>query len=149
MERPDLDLQSLTANLALYKGELLPGFYDDWVSLERERVQTVFESRMAQLLEQLITAEGWLAVEEWAERWLALGSTREPAYRALMLASGARGDVAKIERGISRFESLQVFIAARHRMCTSHTLNGVFFYISLVQVPSGPQRKQLNAEFIK
>src|SRR5690349_13079939 len=30
MERADLDLQSLTANLSLYQGELLPGFYDEW-----------------------------------------------------------------------------------------------------------------------
>ena len=96
MERPDLDLQSLTANLALYQGELLPGFYDEWVSIERERVQTIFEARMAHLLEQLITAERWLAVEEWAERWLSLNGTREPAYRALILASGARGDMAKV-----------------------------------------------------
>jgi WD40 repeat protein/class 3 adenylate cyclase len=108
MERPDLDLQSLTANLSLYQGELLPGFYDEWVSIERERVQAVFEARMAQLLDQLINAERWLAVEEWAERWLALGGTREPAYRALMLASGARGDIAKV--------------AALYRRCTEELL---------------------------
>ncbi len=40
-------------------------------------------------------AERWFAVQEQAERWLALGST-EPAYRALMLAHGARGDMAKV-----------------------------------------------------
>ena len=50
MERPDLDLQSLIANLSLYQGELLPGFYDEWVTLERERVQAVFDARMEQLL---------------------------------------------------------------------------------------------------
>ena len=96
LERPDLDLQSLTSNLSLYQGELLPGFYDDWVVLERERIQSVFDSKMNQLLRQLITAERWMAVEEQAERWLALGNTWEPAYRALMLAYGARGDIAKV-----------------------------------------------------
>src|SRR5687767_2070798 len=96
MERTDLDLQSLMTNLSLYQGELLPGFYDEWVTIERERVQAVFEARMTQLIEQLITAERWLAVEEWAERWLSLSDTREPAYRALMLANGARGDMAKV-----------------------------------------------------
>ncbi|MBC8336637.1 MAG: hypothetical protein ISR59_12815 [Anaerolineales bacterium] len=45
MERPDLDLQSLIANLSLYQGELLPGFYDEWIAIERERVQAVFEGR--------------------------------------------------------------------------------------------------------
>ncbi|MCI0555777.1 MAG: hypothetical protein L0287_32930, partial [Anaerolineae bacterium] len=96
LERPDLDLQSLIANLSLYQGELLPGFYDEWVSLERERIQAVFEARMEQLLEQLIAAERWIAVQEWGERWLTLSGAREPAYRALMLASGVRGDMAKV-----------------------------------------------------
>jgi len=96
MERPEIDLESLTANLSLYQGDLLPGFYDDWVVLERERVQAVFEARMEQLLEQLITAERWIAVQEWGERWLTLSGIREPAYRALMLASGVRGDMARV-----------------------------------------------------
>src|SRR5215217_3751492 len=96
MERPDIDLESLTSDLALYQGELLPGFYEDWVVLERERIQGVFEAKMEQLLGQLVAAERWTAVLEQAERWLALGTLLEPAYRALMLAYGARGDMAKV-----------------------------------------------------
>ncbi|HET9914294.1 MAG TPA: BTAD domain-containing putative transcriptional regulator, partial [Anaerolineales bacterium] len=96
MERPDADLESLTSNLALYQGELLPGFYEDWVVLERERIQRVFEAKMEKLLEQLVREERWTAVLEQAERWLALGTTLEPAYRALMLAYGSRGDMAKV-----------------------------------------------------
>jgi class 3 adenylate cyclase len=96
MERPDLDLQSLTSNLSLYQGELLPGFYDDWIILERERIQAIFESRMEQLLEQLVVAERWIAIQEWGERWLTFGKAPEPAYRALMLASGVHGDMAKV-----------------------------------------------------
>ena len=96
IERPDLDLPSLIVNLSLYQGELLPGFYDEWVAIDRERIQAIFESRMEQLLEQLIAAERWIAVQEWGERWLTLSGVREPAYRALMLASGVRGDMAKV-----------------------------------------------------
>jgi WD40 repeat protein/DNA-binding SARP family transcriptional activator len=96
LERPDLEIESLTSNLSLYQGELLPGFFDDWIVLERERIQTIFETKMEQLLNQLVSAERWIAVQEQAERWLALGNTPEPAYRALMLAHGARGDIAKV-----------------------------------------------------
>jgi len=96
LERPDLDLQALLANLSLYQGELLPGFYDEWITLERERVNAVFDARMEGLLEQLIAAERWIAVQEWGERWLTLSGVREPAYRALMLTSGVRGDMAKV-----------------------------------------------------
>src|SRR6266508_2812711 len=96
VERPELDLESLTRNLSFYHGELLPGFYEDWVILERERLQSIFDTRMGQLLEQLITSERWTAVQEQAERWLTLGKTPEPAFRALMLAYGAHGDMTKV-----------------------------------------------------
>jgi WD40 repeat protein/class 3 adenylate cyclase len=96
LENSDPDIQSLTSGLSLYQGELLPGFYDDWVVLERERLQTLFESKMEQLVEKLVESERWTAVQEQCERWLALGQAPEPAYRALMLSHNARGDMAKV-----------------------------------------------------
>src|SRR5688572_968189 len=38
------------AVLANYQGELLPGFYDEWVVLEREHLSSVFEKKMARLM---------------------------------------------------------------------------------------------------
>ncbi|MEP6895738.1 MAG: BTAD domain-containing putative transcriptional regulator, partial [Chloroflexota bacterium] len=102
LERPEIDLESLTANLSLYQGELLPGFYEDWIMLERERIRSLFENKMEQLLKQLVAAERWTAVQEQGERWLALGNTLEPAYRAMMLAYGARGDMAKVSSTYQR-----------------------------------------------
>jgi len=99
LDRPmaaDCALDDLVQQVGLYQGELLPGFYDDWIVLERERIQAAFETKMGYLLEQLIAAERWLAVQEWGEKWLAYGDAPEPAYRALMLASGVRGDMAKV-----------------------------------------------------
>jgi WD40 repeat protein/DNA-binding SARP family transcriptional activator len=96
LENSDADIQSLTSSLSLYQGELLPGFYDDWVVLERERLQTLFESTMEKLVEKLVESERWTAVQEQCERWLALGFVSEPAYRALMLSNNARGDMAKV-----------------------------------------------------
>lgn len=96
LEKPDTDLEELTRCLSLYQGELLPGFYEDWILLERERIQSLFDIRMGQLLERLIESERWTAVQEQAEHWLALGNTPEPAFRAMMLAYGARGDLAKV-----------------------------------------------------
>lgn len=82
--------------VSLYRGELLPGFYEDWVVLERERVQALFEGRLQELLQSLIADQRWAAVLEWGEHWIAHGQTPEPAYRALMLAYAARGDRAKV-----------------------------------------------------
>lgn len=79
-----------------YRGELLPGFYDDWAVLERERLRAVFEQRMAQLLERLMEEQRWTLVIENAERWIALGQTPEAGYRALMIAYSHLGDRAKM-----------------------------------------------------
>ena len=46
-------LQKLINIVSLYNGELLPGFYDDWIVLERERLQSVFESQMDLLIHRL------------------------------------------------------------------------------------------------
>jgi class 3 adenylate cyclase len=110
LERPDLDLESLTSNLILYQGELLPGFYENWIVLERERIQSIFDSKMGQLLDSLVASNRWTALQEQAERWLTLSNSPEPAFRALMLAYGARGDMVKVssvyQRCISELKEL-------------------------------------------
>ncbi|MFQ5923963.1 MAG: protein kinase, partial [Anaerolineales bacterium] len=79
-----------------YKGDLLPGFYDDWVILERERLRDVYARLMEQMLDALIEAKRWGEVSEWAERWIATGHVPEPAFRALMVSHAARGDQAGV-----------------------------------------------------
>jgi len=92
----DASTSDLMQQLTLYRGDLLPGFYDDWVVLERERLQARYEQLLQALLERLIAQQLWSAVLEWSERWIASGQTPEPAYRALLLAYGSRGDRAKV-----------------------------------------------------
>jgi predicted ATPase/DNA-binding SARP family transcriptional activator len=82
--------------LAVYQGELLPGFYEDWVLVEREHLQSVYEKRIARLLELLQHEKRWRETLDWAERWISCAQTPEAAYRALMLAYDALGDPAKV-----------------------------------------------------
>ena len=102
-----LDVDALTASpasatsadellpaLQAYGGELLPGFYDEWVFLERERLDSLYEDRMAQLLELLLAGQRWRETIDWAEKWIAGGRTPEQAYRALMMAHASQGDTA-------------------------------------------------------
>lgn len=86
----------LIPTLATYQGELLPGFYEDWVTLEREYLNYVFEHNMARLLAMFQAEKRWLDVLEWGERWLAFGQKPEPAYRALMLAHKEEGEMPKM-----------------------------------------------------
>ena len=86
----------LIAVLSEYQGELLPGFYDEWVVLEREHLYSIFEHHMARLMSLLQDEKRWLDILDWAERWIKLGQKPEPAYRALMSAHAAKGDMSKV-----------------------------------------------------
>ena len=82
--------------LSDYQGELLPGFYDEWVILEREHLSSIFEHHMARLMSLLQDERRWLEILDWGERWIKLGQKPEPAYRALMSAHAAEGDMSKV-----------------------------------------------------
>jgi len=49
----DASLDGLITSVSAYRGELLPGFYDDWVILEREKLQGVYERKIKHLLDRL------------------------------------------------------------------------------------------------
>lgn len=100
--------QDLEAAVSNYEGELLPGFYEDWVLLERDRLAAVYERRMERLVTELLQQGRWLEAREWAERWIAQGQIPEAAYRALMVAHAAAGELPKVEAAYQRcIEALQ------------------------------------------
>jgi predicted ATPase/DNA-binding SARP family transcriptional activator/Tfp pilus assembly protein PilF len=98
----DTPTDELLRSVEVYQGELLPGFYDEWVDQERERLQAIYESKMTWLLDSLVAEQRWPETLQWAERWIALGSVPEPAYRALMLAHHALGDRSSMAASYQR-----------------------------------------------
>jgi len=85
------DLMDLTG---VYKGELLPGFYDPWVAIERESIRTVFKRKMNILVEKLLAEKHWQEAIEETERWISLDDIPEPAYRGLMIAHAELGELS-------------------------------------------------------
>lgn len=79
-------LEDLIASVEVYRGELLPGFYDNRIVLERQRVTAVFEAKMGALMNRILADGGWRQAVEWAERWIGFGGAPEPAFRAPMIA---------------------------------------------------------------
>ena len=71
--RSNPSTEALMACVSVYGGEFLPGFYEDWIALERERWQATFERKIEQLLDRLIAERRWRETLEWAEYWI--GST--------------------------------------------------------------------------
>ncbi len=98
----DTTLSDLMGGLNAYKGELLPGFYEDWVILERERLRAVFEKKANLLIERLLEQERFKETVEWAERWISHGQVPEPAYRALMIAHFRLGDLSSMAAAYQR-----------------------------------------------
>ena len=92
----DASTDEIISVLSAYQGELLPGFYDEWVMLEREHINSVFEKKMARLMSLLQEEKRWLDILDWGERWIKLGQKPEAAYRALMTAHAAKGDMSKV-----------------------------------------------------
>ena len=106
----DAPTDELITVLSNYQGELLPGFYDEWVVLEREHLYSIFEHNMARLMSLLRDEKRWLEILDWAERWIKLGQKPEPAYRALMSAHAAKGDMSKVAASYERcVKSLREF----------------------------------------
>jgi DNA-binding SARP family transcriptional activator len=94
--------EELLKDISIYGGELLPGFYEDWVILERERYRALFDKKVQFLLDRLVEEKRWSEVLEWGERWIAMGHAPEPAYRALMFAYCGLGDIASMANAYQR-----------------------------------------------
>jgi WD40 repeat protein/DNA-binding SARP family transcriptional activator len=94
--RSEASIEEIIDVLEVYAGDLLPGFYEDWIVLERDRLRAVFEAGIGTLLERLLAASRWAKVLEWGERWIALGGAPEPAYRALMIAQSQLNDFSSV-----------------------------------------------------
>lgn len=106
----DAATDELIAVLSVYQGELLPGFYDEWVVLEREHLNSVFENRMTRLMSLLESENRWQEILDWGERWIKLGQKPEPAYRGLMSAHAAKADMSKVAATYERcVKSLKEF----------------------------------------
>ncbi|MGD9100650.1 MAG: BTAD domain-containing putative transcriptional regulator, partial [Anaerolineae bacterium] len=96
-------MQELTDALSLYRGELLPGFYDEWTTLERERLRAAFDHKNKLLLDRLIAEQRWDDVLHWGASWISLGRVPEPTYRALMIAHAGVGDLTSVSAVFHRF----------------------------------------------
>jgi DNA-binding SARP family transcriptional activator len=95
-------IEQLITTISLYRGELLPGFYDEWINPERNRVLATYHQRMNQLLKRLEETGRWQEVLEWGERWIQLGNSPEQAFRALIKAYGQLGDQGMVSATYQR-----------------------------------------------
>ena len=69
---------------ALYRGDLLPSCYDDWIVPERERLRQLALDGLTRLVELLESERNYRVAIGYAERLLGLDPVNEMTYRRLM-----------------------------------------------------------------
>ncbi|SFO74953.1 DNA-binding transcriptional activator of the SARP family [Geodermatophilus dictyosporus] len=86
--------------------DLLPGWYDDWVLLERERLRQRMLHALEALSRQLITAGRVAEAIEVALTAVAVEPLRESAQRALVVAHLAEGNRVEGRRCLDTYRHL-------------------------------------------
>ncbi|MCB0106969.1 MAG: AAA family ATPase, partial [Caldilineaceae bacterium] len=82
----------LTKAAELYRGELLPSCYDDWIFPERERLHQVALAALERLLPLLEEARHYTAVIHHGQQLLTLDPVHEATYRRLIQLHLRNGD---------------------------------------------------------
>ncbi len=88
------------------RGELLPGWYDDWVLLERERLRQLRLHALEAAAERLAAAGRYGEAIEAAGAAMATEPLRESAHRALVRVHLAEGNLAEAVASYRAFRAL-------------------------------------------
>ena len=84
----------LETALELYRGELLPGNFDDWVLLERQRLEGLYVQTMEKLIQELEGQRDYSLAIHYAQRLINIAPMEENNYRQLMRLCALNGDRA-------------------------------------------------------
>jgi DNA-binding SARP family transcriptional activator/tetratricopeptide (TPR) repeat protein len=67
-----------------YGGDLLPGFYDEWILVERERLRSVYANALTRLADLYESQRAYADALTCAQRLLSQDSLQESSHRLLM-----------------------------------------------------------------
>ncbi|MBM3130068.1 MAG: hypothetical protein FJ009_15775 [Chloroflexi bacterium] len=88
----DSAISNLQSLISLYRGDLLPDFYDDWVLLERERLRALYLDALLRLIQQFRSESKYERAIELAHKLLTTDPANEKAHQHLMLCYAAAGN---------------------------------------------------------
>src|SRR5579871_1068670 len=96
-------IAALTAAIDLYKGELLPGYYEDWVLLERERLVTLYVRLLRRLVGELEALRETERALEYALRAAAVAPLQEEVAYDLIRQYAVTGQYELAKQHYHRF----------------------------------------------
>lgn len=85
-------VDGLRAAVAMYRGELLPGVYDDWIEPYRDHLRTRMLETLDALAAGLEDRREYRAAMEQLSRLVTIDPLGESRYRALMRVAALAGD---------------------------------------------------------
>ncbi len=92
--QPAAVVAHLTKAVDLYRGELLPDCYDDWILTERERLHQRVLAALEWLMQHLEETRAYAPAIRYGQRLLALDPIHEATYRRLMRLHALNNDRA-------------------------------------------------------
>lgn len=103
---PGTRAESIDTPATALAGELLPGWYDDWVLLERERLRQLRMNALEMLADKLVVAGRYGEAVQAAYAAVRDEPLRESAHRALVRAHLAEGNLAEAMRAYAAFRDV-------------------------------------------
>jgi DNA-binding SARP family transcriptional activator len=104
----------------LLPGDLLPGWYDDWVLLERERLRQLRMHALEALAEKYAAAARYGDAVQAAYAAVRAEPLRESAHRTVVRVHLAEGNVAEAVRAYESFQAMlahEIGAAPTPQMC--------------------------------
>ncbi|MFD0681645.1 MULTISPECIES: tetratricopeptide repeat protein [unclassified Paenibacillus] len=80
----------------LYRGELLPGFYEEWLNAKRELLAQTYLDVLDKLISMLESQREYSSALIFANKLLAQNKLREETYRTLMRLKALNKDMAGV-----------------------------------------------------
>ena len=99
-------LEWLGRSVELYQGDLLPGYYDDWIPPEQHRLRTLLLQALEQLAQELEQAAQFDRALSYAVRAVNADPLREEAHRTVMRLYAAMGEPSAALRHYDELISL-------------------------------------------
>jgi DNA-binding SARP family transcriptional activator len=103
---PRAPLEDVEVPATGLRGELLPGWYDDWVLLERERLRQLRLHALEQVAHRLMTVGRYGDALEVAYAAVHAEPLRESAHRTVVRVHLAEGNVSEALRAYEQFRVL-------------------------------------------
>ena len=105
-EPPSRQLEMLQQAERLYKGELLPGFYEDWIQTEREHLAEQHRQALSRLTQAYGNIGQFDAAIEIARKVIASDPLREDAHGALIRVFAQAGRQTDAKKQYEELELL-------------------------------------------